>query len=212
MTTIPAEGARATQLEETILAAARDVLAHEGLDALSMRVVADRVGVSATALYHYFDSKQDLVDRVVLAGYQRFDEYLAEAMERHAHGSLERLRAFGEAYIRFALENKAHFQVLFSIRTCHPQAVERLTQECGFAQLRHCVLEAMEEENLIEAEPSFISLHLLAIAHGLVTLELACKFEEHECTPKELRVPVLDRFGHLWSLAVEGLRPRPAGA
>ncbi|MGW8282539.1 MAG: helix-turn-helix domain-containing protein, partial [Gemmatimonadota bacterium] len=41
-----------------------------------MRAVAAGVGLSATAIYHYFRSKEDLVDRVVQHGFQRSEEYL----------------------------------------------------------------------------------------------------------------------------------------
>ena len=57
-----------------ILEAARDLLALQGLEALSMRAVARRVGVSATAIYHYFESKETLVHCVVQTGYQRMGQ------------------------------------------------------------------------------------------------------------------------------------------
>ena len=81
---------RSAETEAMILDAARGLLAEGGLPALSMRVVAERVGLSATAIYHYFDGKDDLVSSVVRGGYQRFGVYLHEVMEQHPAGSLER--------------------------------------------------------------------------------------------------------------------------
>ena len=52
MTPRIADPARTAEVENTIVEAARDVLAEGGLQQLSMRHLADRVGVSATALYH----------------------------------------------------------------------------------------------------------------------------------------------------------------
>ena len=74
---------RAEQLPNAILRIARDVLATQGLDALSMRSVADKAGVSATAIYHHFDSKQALVEEVVSRGYGRFGDYLEAAIAPH---------------------------------------------------------------------------------------------------------------------------------
>ena len=71
---------RSAETEAMILDAARGLLAEGGLPALSMRVVAERVGLSATAIYHYFDGKDDLVSSVVRGGYQRFGVYLHEVM------------------------------------------------------------------------------------------------------------------------------------
>ena len=58
-----ADPQRAAETEAAILEAASDVLAEEGLEALSMRAVGARVGLSATALYNYVQNKQELVDR-----------------------------------------------------------------------------------------------------------------------------------------------------
>ena len=68
-------------------------MAENGYPALSMRSVADRVGLTATAIYHYFDGKDELVTRVVQSGYHRFGEYLSQAAEQHQVESLERLLA-----------------------------------------------------------------------------------------------------------------------
>ncbi len=110
-----AEPLRRSDTETAILEAARDLLADGGMDALSMRAVAARVGVSATAIYNYFENKRALVERVISMGFERFDGYLREAVVDRPKGSAERLRSLGEAYIRFALENRAYFRVLFSI-------------------------------------------------------------------------------------------------
>ena len=94
--TAPARGfqdraERSVETEAAIVNAARNLLAEGGLDALSMRLVADRVGLSATAIYHYFENKDALVRRVVSDGYRRFGEYALIAADRHPRGSLESL-------------------------------------------------------------------------------------------------------------------------
>ena len=114
---------KSAETEALILEAATSLLAEGGVPALSMRVVAERVGLSATAIYHYFDGKDDLLGRVVRGGYQRFGEYLNEAMEKHPAGSLERVFALGDAYVRFAFENQEYFRVLYSIQARMPRDV-----------------------------------------------------------------------------------------
>ena len=166
---------RTEQLRDTILGIARDMLAAGGLDALSMRGVAERAGVSATAIYHHFESKQALVEEVVLTGYRRFERYLELAVELHPKGSIERLAALGESYIRFALENQEHFRVLFGIRSPTPRTIEELPGGGGYFLLRQCVVDAIEAGTVrSDAEPDVIVHFLWSVAHGLVTLELAC--------------------------------------
>ena len=55
---------------QSILEAARDLYAKEGVHALSMRKLADQVGISATAIYRHFDDKEHLILAAVLPGRQ----------------------------------------------------------------------------------------------------------------------------------------------
>ncbi len=159
-------------LEAAILDAARDLLAAGGEAGLSMRQLADHVGVSATAIYHYFESKQDLVNRVVRQAFDRFGSYLKDAMDSHPSGSLERLTAVGEGYLRFALENQAYFRVMFSIQPKDPESLEDLPEGGGYHLLRGAVSDAMEAGNVRVADPDLVSMYLWSSVHGLVTLAL----------------------------------------
>lgn len=58
-------GQRAGLTHERVLAGARELLAEEGVDALSMRSVARRLQVSPNALYSHVESKLALVDEVL---------------------------------------------------------------------------------------------------------------------------------------------------
>jgi AcrR family transcriptional regulator len=119
-----ADPQRAADTEAAILDAARDVLAEEGLEALSMRAVGARVGLSATALYNYVENKQALVDRVVARGFRRFESYMWRAVESVPSGGFERLHALGTAYLRFARENEQYFKIMFTIQPEDPREIE----------------------------------------------------------------------------------------
>lgn len=173
---------QATEIEERILEAARDLLAEGGAPALSMRALASRVGITATAIYHYFENKQALVDRVVATGCRRFEEdYLWKAVESLPVGSVERLGALGAAYVRFALENPQYFKVIFSMEAQDRREIEELPGEGGYPILRQCIVDAMEAGTIRRADPDLVALYLWSIVHGLVTLSLTCDLEECGC-------------------------------
>lgn len=204
---------RSADVEATILTAARDVLAQRGIDGLSMRAVAERVGVSATALYHYFENKDALVERVVQSGFQRFGEYLQQAAERHPRGSLERVRALGEAYVRFALENQAYFRVLFSLRPGQPQRIADLPDGGGYGLLRAAVVDAMAAGTMRRDDPDLVVMYLWSMTHGLLTIAMACRIEEcPELGPGFTGRQPLDLFRAFGTFVHEGLARQPAGA
>jgi AcrR family transcriptional regulator len=168
---------RTGDVEGAILDAARDLLAEKGLQGLSMRTVAERVGVSATAIYHYFENKEELVHRVVRQGFQRFGEYIEQAMGAHPRGSLERVRAVGEAYLRFALENHAYFRVLFNLQRPHAHNIEDLPEGGGYGLLRQAVVDAMESGAMRTIDPDLMVMYLWSLTHGLLMISLACQIE-----------------------------------
>ena len=194
--------------EARILRAARTLLVEEGVEALSMRGVASRVGVSATALYHYFENKQELMDRVVGTTYRRAEDYLREAASEWPEGSVERIRAIEEGYIRFALEHEHYFRALFALRGENFRDMEDHPAEGCHRLLSEAVQAAMAEGSLEERNPDQVTLYLWSAVHGLVSLSLACKLE---VPPGGRRVGALELFGESWGMMLDGLRPtRPA--
>lgn len=204
-----APGRRSSDTESAILEAARDLLAERGLEGLSMRGVASRVGLSATAIYNYFENKQGLVDRVVLSGFRRFESYLRSASEALPAGSPDRLYALGEAYIRFALENREYFRVLFTITTEQPRELEEFPAEGGYGLLREAVVEAMESGRIREDDPDLVALYLWAHVHGLVTLFLACRLDGRCCPEQGPAIGAPELFARFRSFIGDGLRRRP---
>jgi AcrR family transcriptional regulator len=206
MTPKTADLTRAGDTETAILEAARDLLAEGGLEALSMRGVAGRVGVSATAIYNYFENKGDLVKRVVTDGFERFTGYLRGAIADLPVGSAERLRALGEAYIRFALENREYFRVIFASHAETPRDIEELPEGGGYELFRQTVVDAMESGAIRKADPDLVVLYLWTHVHGLVSLLLTCEPDARcEHTGKRLSAPEL--FARFSEFVLHGLQP-----
>jgi AcrR family transcriptional regulator len=204
-----ADTARAADTETAILEAARDLLAEGGLDALSMRAVAARVGVSAPAIYNYFESKQALVRRVIERGFERFDRYLRDAVVDRPGGSVERLQALGEAYIRFACENREYFRVLFAFHGDLPEEIEELPEGGGYQLFRQAVIDAMEAGSIRRTDPDVVVLYLWAHVHGLVSLLLSCG-PEARCRHSGERLDAPGLFARFGELMYNGLKPESA--
>ncbi|MCL7927097.1 MAG: TetR/AcrR family transcriptional regulator [marine benthic group bacterium] len=199
-------GSGPSDTEARILDAARDLLAEGGIEALSMRAVASRVALSATALYHYFDNKEALVDSVVQHGFKRSEEYLRRAVEHHPRGSMERVAALGEAYIRFALENRQYFKIIFAIQPEEPRAIDDVPGRGGYRVLHESVVEAMEAGTIRRENPDVVVLFLWSVVHGLVTIFMACDPAQMldetglcggDCGQPEATLVLFDRFREL---------------
>lgn len=88
----------------------------DGIESLSLRKLAERVGVSQTALYHHFSDKQALLCAIGEDGIALFSALLAEGLaeEMTVEARFER---FVSLYVRFALENPELYELLFGRTT-----------------------------------------------------------------------------------------------
>jgi AcrR family transcriptional regulator len=97
---------------DEILAAAKALFAEEGVRATTIRRIAERVGVSAPALYLYFKDKDEILLELCDRIFARLLERL-EQIERLPLPASQRLRRMGEAYIRFGLEHPDEYRITF---------------------------------------------------------------------------------------------------
>ena len=99
-------------LRGDLLRAAMDLLRETGdEDAVSVRAVAQRVGVSVPSLYLHFADKQALLDAVCQEVFEQLHVRLRKAA---ADGDdvFDALRRQGNAYVQFAIENPEHYRIV----------------------------------------------------------------------------------------------------
>ncbi|SNR87366.1 TetR/AcrR family transcriptional regulator [Actinomadura mexicana] len=137
---------RARQLR-TLLDAARDLVAQEGIDALSLAALARRVGLSRPSLYEYFRSKDDLVAAVVEEELPRWAAVVEDALSGPAD-----LDGKVEAYIRAQLEvmtDGRHAAAVALVEHALAQpALDRI--RTGHAQLLRPLAAALAEAGVPE--------------------------------------------------------------
>lgn len=159
-------------LAEEILDAAEVLLVEAGSkDRVSVRAIADAVGVTPPSLYLHFDDKDDLF---VAVAERRFTQ-LADLMERAGAESddpCERLAAMGRAYVRFGIERGAHYSLLFG-PDC-PVGDALADPDSGGAQglaLLHGAVQAAVDAGAIDTDDvAATTLTLWAATHGVVML------------------------------------------
>lgn len=100
-------------LRRALVSAALELAGESGLESLSLREVARRVGVSTAAPYHHFSDRNSLLIELAIAGYGKLLEALRTALEK-ATGQDQRTRALVEAYLRFGRTHRAEYAIMFS--------------------------------------------------------------------------------------------------
>jgi AcrR family transcriptional regulator len=159
-----------------ILQIARDLYIDGGPEALSMRRVAARVGLSATAIYRHFASKRGLIIAVIKEGFRIFSGYLARSLDTTDPAA--RIEACGDGYLDFAVTHPADYRAMFMVGVPEGEHTAPPYNDCDeigentFRFIVERVGEAITAGILLPADPEKIALALWAHAHGLISLFL----------------------------------------
>lgn len=148
-------------LRRAVLDAAVTVVIERGPDAISMRDLARRAGVSHAAPAHHFGDRAGLLTAIAVQGYR----LLADAFTTAPQG----LREIGVRYVEFALAHPAHFEVMFRPDLLHPTAPELLAARERTAGLLRGGVGALPDERR-GADADLAALAAWSLAHGFVTL------------------------------------------
>ena len=94
-----------------IVSAAAALVEEHGPEGVTMRLVAERIGYSATTIYLYFKNKEQLLDETVNRAY----DWFAEHLERGQTGATpaDRIRQGAHAYLEWGLANPGMYRLMF---------------------------------------------------------------------------------------------------
>ena len=163
------------QLRAEILAATERMLLETGsAQAVSVRAVADAVGVTPPSIYRHFVDKTELLFEVAARHFTALEAYIDDACEGIDDPVLK-LRALGQAYIEFGLANPEPYRIMFMTRAdVAPEQFQgpALAESAAFAHLMQCVQDCIDA-GCIRSEYTDayrLSIGLWARVHGLTSL------------------------------------------
>ena len=158
-----------------ILAQAQRLVEQGSLRDLSMRKLAAKLGITATTIYRYFTSKDELFLSLLKVGFSRMYDGMAARMaeQREARG---RLQAGIEEYIRFGITEKGYYGIMFAsdypeCRQYGDPREEATAQEASRIsfQILGLMVEALAQCGGAEPPESRIAA-VWAMLHGFVSL------------------------------------------
>jgi len=98
-------------LRQTLLSAATQMIAENGIESLSLRKLAEKVGVSRTAAYHYFQDKNHLLCAIAADGFRRWQDSLDLLNDQLE--DLDKFEQYILGYINFATSNPEEYELMF---------------------------------------------------------------------------------------------------
>jgi AcrR family transcriptional regulator len=157
-------------LHEQLLNAGEQALSDMPVEKVSLREIARRAGVSHAAPKHHFPSLGHLLGEIAARGYWRFIAALADGADAaQDQAPMQRLAAMGRAYLRFAEQNPAAYQLMFGQRepmVMTPNLIK--ASYAAWAQLVEAVTAIVGPPRAQAA-----ALHVWSAVHGLSLLKQA---------------------------------------
>jgi AcrR family transcriptional regulator len=164
------QSARAqTDLSEACVSEALAIIRDVGIENLSLREVARRLGVSHQAPYRHYPSRDHLLAEIVDRCFRSFDAYLARAGESDdPRADLERM---GRLYLEYAAKFPLEYRLMFGAPLPDPEAHPKMLEKgCGaFDQLRACLARVLGEP----VEAPVVTLEAMFVwstIHGLASI------------------------------------------
>jgi AcrR family transcriptional regulator len=204
---------RGEDLRAEIIAATKALLAEIGhSDAVSIRAVADAVGVTPPSIYLHFADKDELIEAVVADVFADLDAAMVQAATTAPDTPLDRLCAYGVAYVAFAVEHAEHYRIATMERSTYPAGPEpaeprsvadsmgeldKIIADSAFSHMVTTVTDCMTAGLFAPGDPVAVTLELWAAAHGIAALMIAKPFlpwgDKREFAYRGLRSAALGR-------------------
>ena len=159
-------------LRAALLAEATAMIAGGGAASVTMRAIGRRLGVSRAAPYRHFANKTALLVAVAAAGFDRLKDRLQTTDAGAPRSSVERLRRMGEEYVRFALENPAHYRLMYGKEALTRQDQPELREAAIalFEQLVGVIKAHQRSGGIKRQDPRTQAYVAWSAVHGLASL------------------------------------------
>ena len=152
-----------------ILDAALVLLQQEGLEGVSIRKIADRIGVSHMLLYSYFENRAAIFQSLRERGFEQMEAFCAESLRRAETGdALAQVRVLLERFIQVSHEHPMVYQLAWRRDLClraDPQNVTRILEH-----LSYLIQLCMTRGQCIERDPTLAATMAFSMVNGTLML------------------------------------------
>jgi AcrR family transcriptional regulator len=153
------------ELRAAILAAAADAFARDGYAGVSLRAIAEAVGLSHGAIYGYFKDKDELFEALVEQSFDQLADAL-RALPGRRGDPVRFLKRAGRKYVEFGLKNPGAYEFAFILR----RDGEKQRPHVAYEYLRTAVRRCIDQGRFRTRNVDLASQALWTAVHGVTAL------------------------------------------
>lgn len=188
-------------LKQRILNAAREIFLEQGYDRTSVRMIAEKIGYSATTIYLHFQDKNEILHTLHTEGFEILNSRMAVLLQ--VEDPFERMKAMGKMYVNFAMSNPELYDLMF----IQISPLTKLEEEhelwkegnTAFGALKQTVADCIEKKYFPSHDAEVTAFVIWSTLHGMITLQHRNRCTKVISEPNKERIVSLglEAFHHL---------------
>ena len=175
------------EMKRRIIDVAMKMFVEEGYEKTSIRNIAEKIEYSPTTLYLYYKDKDELLYDVQKECFEKLDaEFEKKATAKDPY---ERLKQICHTYVHYGIDHPELYDLMFIIRApmnvVEDQELWTNGKDCMEFFLT-CIGECIEQDKIRYTDQRLAALSIWSMGHGLVSLQLRCRFKVMELEDSEI--------------------------
>jgi AcrR family transcriptional regulator len=197
-------------LKRTLLDVSIAVIDKHGVDALNLRELAIRAGVSSGAPYHHFANREALLAAIAEEGFGYLEAAMIRERDAAPADATARLTALGRAYVSFATAYRGHFRVMFRGDLIGAASAELVRAKPRTFQLLRDALDDCQRSGVAPAgDLQPLVLTAWSAVHGLATLWIDGTLPYENLNPERLAPKVANLVSRMFAALARNEPSRP---
>jgi AcrR family transcriptional regulator len=159
------------EMQRLIIKTAMKLFADEGIENVSIRKIADKIEYSPGSIYSYFKDKGEIIHAIHTEGFEKL--YALQKTLDPVKDPREKLSKMGELYMKFAMENKDYYDLMFIAKGVGEKIIEKKEWDAGqrsYDYLRDTVKACIEEGYIIDSDIDSATFAMWGFVHGMASL------------------------------------------
>lgn len=162
----------ARKMKDDILAAARDISNQEGFASISIRKIAQKIEYTPSIIYHYFSSKEDILEQLLESGYLKLTTALASS-KMISDDPEDILSTMTRTYIEEALKIPEEFAIVHTDSS--PNVIKHTSflfkgaseKRKAIQLIKKCIIDMHQKEGWEEEKVELTAQSIAAATMGL---------------------------------------------
>ena len=177
----PRDTVEIEKIKEKILEGALDIIVNNGFNALTMRRLGKKIGMTAPNIYNYFSNKDEIYITLVIRGFEKLLREL-ETVYKSIDDPLVRVRSLFGTYLSFGMNNISYYDIMFTrptpkyddyVGTPHEKLSEieyKMSMDIAMLAMR-ALQDVLGQDTRITEEDALVRVvEAWSLLHGMITL------------------------------------------